>query len=57
MASETIQACLDHASWVNYATLVATVCAVIAAGSAFFSYRLSKNIYDETFAREGPKLK
>lgn len=47
MVFEAIKACLDQANWIDYATLVATIAAVIAAVSAFFSYRLSKNIYDE----------
>ncbi len=47
MDCEAIKACLEQAKWVDYATLVATVAAIVAATSAFFSYRLSKNIYDE----------
>ena len=47
MDCEAIKACLDQMSWIDYATLVATIAAIIAASSAFFSYRLSKNIYDE----------
>jgi len=34
-------------SLVNVATTIATIAAVVAAASAFLSYRLSKNIYDE----------
>lgn len=47
MDCEAITACIDQTRWVDYATLLATVSAVIAAVSAFFSYKLSKNIYDE----------
>lgn len=47
MDCEALKACLGQVKWVDYATLVATVAAVSAAVSAFFSYRLSRNIYDE----------
>jgi hypothetical protein len=47
MDCEAITACIDQTRWVDYATLLATISAVIAAVSAFFSYQLSKNIYDE----------
>ena len=46
MDCETIKSCLCQASWIEYTTLTATICAVIAAGSAFFSYRLSRSIND-----------
>ena len=47
MDCETIKTCLNQMRWIDYTTLLATISAVIAAVSAFFSYRLSKNIYDE----------
>lgn len=47
MDCETIKACFNQLGWADYATITASIAAVIAAGSAFFSYRLSKNIYDE----------
>ncbi|MDO6565376.1 hypothetical protein Q4488_18550 [Amphritea sp. 1_MG-2023] len=47
MDCEIIKDFLSDISKVNIATLIATVSAVIAAASAFFSYRLSKRIYDE----------
>ena len=47
MDCEAIKTCLNQMSWIDYATFVATIAAIIAASSAFFSYRLSKNIYDE----------
>jgi len=47
MDCETIKTCLNQMRWIDYTTLLATVSAVIAASSAFFSHRLSKNIYDE----------
>lgn len=34
-------------TWIDYTTLTATIAAIIAAVSAFFSYKLSKKIYDE----------
>jgi len=47
MDCEIIKDFLNDLSKVNITTLIATVSAVIAAVSAFFSYRLSKRIYDE----------
>lgn len=48
--SQTLQSvveCAGQASWVDVATAIAAVAAITAAASAFFSYRLSKRIYDE----------
>lgn len=47
MDCELIRQCINHASWVNLATAVAAIAAIVAAASAFFSYRLSKDIYKE----------
>jgi hypothetical protein len=44
---ELIKQCVGQASWVDVATAIATFAAIAAAASAFLSYRLSKNIYDE----------
>lgn len=52
MDCEVIKQCLDKTSWVDIATVVAGVSAVVAALSALFSYRLSKGIYDEIKADE-----
>ena len=46
MDCESIGQCIK-ASWVDVATAVAVVVAIVAAASAFLSYRLSKGIYDE----------
>jgi len=48
--SQTLQPVMEfagRASWVDVVTAVAAVAAITAAASAFFSYRLSKQIYDE----------
>ena len=47
MDCESIQRCISQVSLANVATAIATLAAVVAAASAFLSYRLSKNIYDE----------
>jgi hypothetical protein len=47
MDRELIQQCLNQVSWVNVATAIAAFAAIVAAASAFLSYRLSKGIYDE----------
>jgi len=47
MDCETIKTCLNQMRWIDYTTLIAATSAVIAAVSAFFSYRLSQKIYDE----------
>lgn len=39
--------CIKQISYIDISTVVAACSAVVAAVSAFFSYRLSKNIYDE----------
>jgi len=46
MDCETIKAGLNQMRWIDFTTLLATISAVIAAGSAFFSHRLSQKIYD-----------
>jgi len=47
MNCELIRQCIDQAFWVNGATAVAAFSSIVAAASAFMSYRLSKGIYDE----------
>tara|TARA_R110001592_G_scaffold363017_1_gene679320 strand:- start:3559 stop:4047 length:489 start_codon:yes stop_codon:yes gene_type:complete len=47
MDCEIIKICLNQMNWIDYTTLIATIAAIIAAVSAFFSYKLSKKIYDE----------
>ncbi len=42
-----IRQCINQVSWVNLATAVAAIAAIVAAASAFLSYRLSKDIYKE----------
>ena len=46
MDCESIKQCLSQASWVDVATAIAAFSAIVAAASAFLSYRLSKGIYD-----------
>ena len=47
MDCESIRQCLSQASWIEVATAIAAFSAILAAVSAFLSYRLSKGIYDE----------
>lgn len=47
MDYETIPECLCQTSWVDLTTAMAGIAAILAAVSAFNSYRLSKRIYDE----------
>ena len=47
MDCELIRQCINQTSWVNLATAVAAIAAIVAAVSAFFSYKLSKDIYKE----------
>jgi len=47
MDYELIRICLSKMGLAEYATVIASISAVIAAVSASFSYRLSKKIYDE----------
>lgn len=47
MDCESIKQCIGQAPWVDVATAIAAFAAIVAAASAFLSYRLSKNIYDE----------
>jgi hypothetical protein len=47
MDCESIRQCISQLSWVNVATAFAAFAAIVAAASAFLSYRLSKGIYDE----------
>ena len=48
--SQTLQSvveCAGGSSWVDVVTAIAAAAAITAAVSAFYSYRLSKRIYDE----------
>jgi hypothetical protein len=47
MDCEVLKSCLGQLRWIDYTTLIATIAAITAAVSAFFSYKLSKKIYDE----------
>lgn len=47
MSCATIQQCLSEVTWIDYSTLTATIAAIVAAASAYFSYTLSKRIYNE----------
>ena len=47
MDCESIRQCLSQVSWIEVAAAIAAFAAIVAAASAFLSYRLSKGIYDE----------
>lgn len=47
MDCETIRQCIGQVTWVVVSTAVAAIAAIVASVCAFFSYRLSKGIYDE----------
>jgi hypothetical protein len=47
MNCQDIIECIKQTTNINYTGILAACAAVVAASSAFFSYRLSKKIYDE----------